>query len=210
MNSLAQQQGMTLLELLVASAVMAVVAGLAFLSLDNLASAKQTLDQHNRVLNQQNLALYWLQNDLQLANTNLTPGNASDQAEFTGDSQGFSLLRFQSPTVPSGRETRGADQQADAHGLVRVRWYVRNNHWYRATQSAFAPLSSSQWLERSMMPLQSVSCQYRNQAGLMQSIWPQEANQRQQLPQRIICSLTQEAGQRTVLDVVPWQHVGFL
>jgi prepilin-type N-terminal cleavage/methylation domain-containing protein len=209
-KGLHQQRGMTLLELLVAAAVMAVLAGLAFMGLDNMATAKRVIDEQNRTLNQQNLALFWLQSDLQLATVHPNPLITPAQAEFSGDSQGFSLLRFQSPTVSSGRNDRRQVASNDAHGLVRVRWYVRNNQWYRATQSAFAPPNSNQWLERPMLALRTVNCQYLNLTGQLQPVWPQGANQGSQLPQRISCGLTDDAGQNSVLNVVPWQHLGFL
>ncbi len=210
------QSGMTLLEVLVATSILAVIASLAFVSLDNLAGSKQTLDAKTKQLNQANLAQYILQTDLQMAVGSVAPLPSNTPNEFVGSSQGFSLVRYRNALVQSGRSskrqtsqyTRGSQLQDQP--MIRVRWYMRNNQWFRATQSAFSPVNSNQWSERPMMTLKSLNCSYQNVAGLIQPSWPNSPIEQGKLPELISCQIHSDEDLKSVIKVVPWQKMGFL
>ena len=170
-NNLAKQVGMTLLEVLVATGILAVVSSMAFLSLDNLVKSKHSLQQITKELNQFNLVQFQLQNDIQMAITTNQALAVLPMPEFIGNRQDFTLLRYRNVKVPNQRakllsERSGANVTANPV-LVRVRWFIRDDQWYRAVQNAASPLNSNQWQERPMLDLKSLSCSYQNSAGVV-------------------------------------------
>ncbi len=212
----AKQQGMTLLEVLVATSILAVIASLAFVSLDNLVRSKQTLDEKTQTLNQANLAQFMLQTDLQMAIAGNLPLRTTANPDFVGSSQGFTLVRYRNATVPSGRGKNGSTNAGNRTAqpfnqpLIRVRWYMRNNQWFRATQNAFSPANSNQWVERPMMTLASLNCNYQSVSGVVQPNWPNSQLDQGQLPEIISCQLQDDGGQSSLIKIVPWQKMGFL
>lgn len=212
--NLAKQQGMTLLEVLVATGILVVISSMAFLSLDTLIQSKQSLQQITTELNQFNLAQFQLQNDIQMAVSSNQALPVLPTAEFIGDSQSITLLRFRTNTVVNQRNRKNNSRQSIADvnntNLIRVRWYVRNDQWYRASQAAAKPLNSNQWQERSMLDLKSLRCSYQNKAGGQQSNWPNSQTQNAQLPEVINCQVQLDNGLESVLKLVPWQQAGWL
>lgn len=201
------QQGMTLLEVLVATAILAIISGMAFMSLNNLANSKQALDVKNKSMNQQNLIQYLLQNDLQMSVSSQQVNNQLKQGEFIANSQSITLLKYKSPQAPVNQSRN------DNYGnsLLRVRWFVRNKTLFRATQSAAAPLSNyNLWQERPMIEVDRFNCVFQNVTGQAQTVWPADQRQFSQLPQMISCELETTEGLNTLLKVVPWQQLGFL
>ncbi|MCX7554770.1 type II secretion system protein [Marinicella sp. S1101] len=205
-----KQQGMTLLEVLVAAGILAVISAMAFMSIDTLASAKASLDAKNKILNNENLAVYLFQTDLQMATSSQQYVNNLSQGEFIANSQSLTFLKYQSVLAPVKRtrlESRNSNLKTP---LIRVRWYVRNDNWYRATQQAAMPLSGNQWQERLMMPLNRFNCGYENLTGVIQPRWPNDQRQFSQLPDSINCEIENAQGQVSTIKVVPWQQTGFL
>ncbi len=203
--NLNRQQGMTLLEVLVATGILAVISGMAFLSIDNMVKAKASLSEAITEINQANLAQYQFQTDIQMAVSSQQRIPPPLQPEFQANAQTITLLRYRSAQVPVPRVREQRRQQHIP--LMRVRWYIRNDQWYRATQQADSPVNSNQWLEQPMLDLKSLSCEFANQAGLMQSVWPNSPAENSQLPKQILCQLHTSDNQRTVLKLTPWQHV---
>ncbi len=201
----AKQQGMTLLEVLIATAILAIISAMAFLSLDNMAKSKQSLDDKTLELNQFNLAQYMFQNDLQMAISSEIILGSTEKIDFIGNSQSMNFWRFQKDQVTSGRETRA--RQDLPQPMIRVKWYIRNQQWFRATQSALSPLNSNQWLEQPMLELASMNCSYQSRSGILQSTWPNSRLENSQLPELINCQLQNKHNQRSVLKIIPWQNV---
>jgi type II secretion system protein J len=212
-QSLQKQQGMTLLEVLVATGILAVISSMAFVSLDTLIKSKQSLQAASSELNQFNLAQFQLQNDIQMAVASNHPSPTLVAPEFIADSQTFTLLRYRKAIVPNQRAKRSNNQSSghsvNNQNLIRVRWYVRNQQWVRATQAAASPLNSNQWQERPMLALKSLSCNYQNIAGTAQSNWPDNQIQNSQLPEMITCQVQLENDQESILKLVPWQRAGW-
>ena len=210
----AKQSGMTLLEVLVATGILVVISSMAFLSLDTLVKSKQSLQQVTQELNQFNLAQFQLQNDIQMAITTNQTLAIVPSPEFIANSQSITLLRYRKATVPLQRNSLSNNQQSRQgvanQRLIRVRWYVRNNQWFRSTQSAASPLRSNQWQERPMLDLKSLSCSYQNPAGSLQSIWPNSQTQNAQLPEMVNCQVQLANDRESVLKLVPWQRAGWL
>lgn len=212
-----KQQGMTLLEVLVATGILAIISSMAFLSLDNLVQSKQALDETNSKLNQFNLAQFQLQSDIQMAiSSNQINANLATP-EFIGNSQSITLIRYQTALVPNQRAERSNTQSAktnlNSQHLIRVKWYLLNNKLVRATQSAAIPLNSinnNQWQVRDMFDLNLMNCSYQNSAGQLNSVWPNTNAQNTQLPEMVNCQIQASTGEESILKLVPWQRAGWL
>ncbi len=194
---------MTLLEVLVATGILAVISTMAFISIDNMVRSKATLSEHTKQLNQTNLAYYLLQNDLQFA---VSSQQLSLQAaEFKGTAQSFSLLKFkdQIATSPRIEQTHSGVSQP----IQRVRWYLRDQYLFRAVQPAHASHQIGHWQERQVLAIESFNCSYRNVVGVDLNSWPNTANENSQLPQSIQCLIVSSDGLETELQVSPWQSI---
>jgi len=201
--SLQQQAGMTLLEVLVATGILAIISVMAFVSIDNMVRAKTILNEHTRQLNQSNLAFYLLQNDLQFAVSSQQLN--LQQAEFSGNSQSFSLIKFQDQIATSSRIEQA--HSTTVHPLQRVRWFLRDNHLYRAVQAAHATQNLGQWQERKLLKVKSFNCNYKDLVGSDLNQWPNDQTQNSQLPKSIQCLIVSAAGLETNLLVTPWQSL---
>ena len=199
---------MTLLEVLVATGILALISGLAFVSLDNLIRSKQSLQEANEAINQFNLTIFQLQSDVKLAVGHESPLVPSPWPEFSGDSQSISLHRFASASVPVTRSRQQTNSQSQP--LQRIRWAVRNGQLIRSSQSAAAPQNSNQWVERPMMAVKTFHCSYHGLTGQSQPRWPGAESQNNQLPEWLVCELTTADDQRSVLHLTPMQRGGFL
>jgi prepilin-type N-terminal cleavage/methylation domain-containing protein len=144
-KSLAKQIGMTLLEVLVATTILTILSALAFVSIDNMVNAKALIKLHTDQLNQDTLGFYQIQNDLQFAVSDRQLNIINP--EFIGSSQGFSLLRYQSPAATSSRIEQS--QVTVFNSLKRVKWYLKGQHLIRASQSAYGIDNGVNWQERS-------------------------------------------------------------
>jgi|GEM_PF-1247450 len=213
-QNLVKQNGMTLLEVLVATAILAVISSMAFLGLDTLVQSKQSLQQKTKELNQFNLVQFQLQNDIQMAITAHQAIATLPTPEFIANSQSITLLRYPNATVavPRNKASNNRDNTRNnaSSSLIRVRWDVRNGQWFRSSQSAASPVNSNQWQEQPMLDLKSLNCNYLNNAQTVQSIWPNNQTQNGQLPEMINCQVTLANDQVSVLKLVPWQRAGWL
>ena len=198
-----KQTGMTLLEVLVATTILTILSALAFVSIDNMVNAKALIKIHTDQLNQDNLGFYQLQNDLQFAVSDRQQNLIA--SEFVGSTQGFSLLRYQSPTATSTRIEQS--QVANFNSLKRVKWYLKGQHLIRASQSAYGVINGQNWQERSYLDVNSFHCQYSNEAGVKTGQWPNSPIENSRLPKMIECYLISTSGLETEFKVVPWQQI---
>lgn len=202
-SSLLQQGGMTLLEVLVATGILAIMSAMAFISIDNMVRSKTTLKEHTKQLNQTNLAFYLLQNDLQFAVSSQQLNLL--KPEFVGAAQSFSLLKYKDQMATSSRIEQA--QPTVVQPIQKIRWYVRDNHLVRAIQPAHASQGFGQWQERKLLLIKSFSCSYRNLVGLDLSHWPNNQSENNKLPRTIQCLVVSATGLETELQVTPWQSI---
>ncbi|MFC3194375.1 type II secretion system protein J [Marinicella sediminis] len=197
------QSGMTLIELLIATGILAVLAGLAFISLDNLIRSKQTIDQHSKQLNQYRRVLYMLQDDLQLAVT--SQQSATSQAEFLGEPQRITLNKYQVPQATSIHAEQALGQFRQQ--LRTINWQFINGALYRTDSPAHSAAQVNAFDGQKMLELNRFYCEYNNDVGLGVSRWPASPAQNSRLPGTVICQLEFKDGTSTELLVTPWQSI---
>ena len=198
-----RQSGMTLLEVLVATSILAVVSVMAFVSIDNMARSKTTLKKQTLQLNEVNLAFYQLQNDLQMAVSGHML-NAQVPA-FMGQGEGFTLYRYKNQQATSSRiNTNGSLRQQP---LQRVRWFARGQQLIRAVQGAHGLMNGNGWVEQPMMVVDVFTCDYVNVAGQVVRQWPENQFDNAKLPTMVQCILISDTGAESTFKVVPWQAI---
>lgn len=202
-RGLSQQQGMTLLEVLIATAILTIISALAFLSIDNMVKAKTTLNEHTEQLNLANLTYFLLQNDLQFAVSSQQSGIA--EAEFVGNAQDFTLIRFKGQTATSSRISQSNKQLNQP--LQKVRWYINDQHLTRAVMSAHEVGYGQSWQQRQLLKVKTFSCAYQNAAGNFDNQWPKQAHETALLPKSIQCLITTADDGVTEFNVTPWQQI---
>lgn len=200
-----RQSGMTLLELLVATAILSIISAMAFLALNSLATAKAGMEDATLRINQNRLALTLFSQDIKMAISSRSRTLATGDSEFIGEPNLVRLQRFNpAQAVP----TRFSGQQNNPNQdiVLEVRWMVRNNNWYRATRSALSS-EYAPWQERLMMPLEQMRCQYRKLGGQLLNRWPAEAYEMVEVPQAVQCRLWSVEKRQTELLLTPWQNL---
>jgi len=203
MKSLAKQSGMTLLEVLVATSILAVISAMAFLTIDNMVRAKTSLKEHTDALNQQNRALFVLQNDLQMAVSSQQLGVPN--AEFIADSRSISLLRYKNELAISSK-IQGTQVQ-DQTVMRRVKWYVRDKHLIRAVQPAHQNIQFDSKQEQVLIDVKGFICDYIGDSGDTVNRWPNSLRENSQVPRVIRCTLVTQNDQTSVIKVTPWQAI---
>lgn len=202
-GSVKLQSGMTLLEVLIATSILAVISAMAFLSIDNMVKAKTTLNANTEQLNQINLALYLIQNDLQFAFS--SQQNNLTEAEFTGDGRSFTLLQHKGQTVTSLRIEQSRDSANQP--LQKVRWYVNNQQLIRAVLPAHNVGYGSGWQQRPLLAVSEFNCVYINDAGSRSGQWPNSSFENAVLPRSIQCLITTESDMEFEINITPWQKI---
>ncbi|GAA4814728.1 type II secretion system protein J [Marinicella pacifica] len=205
LNQLKYQQGMTLLEVLIAVALLSVIAVMAYASLFTLTSSNQHLAETVERINQENTALALFNQDIKMALASANPGLQKKQPDFVADSRSLLLQRL------------NPMQEVPRHGLINsvknkplavlaVRWFVRDGVWYRATRSAAATQFAA-WQERPMMVLSHMQCQYLNFNGRREEFWPPEQGPVSSLPKSVHCTLRFENNRQIRMHITPWQQI---
>lgn len=204
-NSYYKQTGMTLLELLVAVALLSVIAVMAYASIYTLVESKQQMDDVVVQLNQEASAIGLFNEDIKMAigqTSNVNPANTS---KFIGEPQSLRLQRFNPyQSVPRQGLTNQLKQQPAT--VLEVRWFVRDSIWYRASRSALSPTYAS-WQEQAMLPLRQIRCQYQTIAGQLLDRWPAPQAQTAGLPRAVHCRLTSEHNRHSDMVITPWQQI---
>ncbi len=204
-QSFQQQSGMTLLELLVATAILSIISVMAFLSLNSLTTAKAGMEAATLRINENRLALTLFSQDIKMAVSSRSRNLDNRDAEFVGEPNLVRLQRFNpAQAVPTrfSRQQNNPDQDI----VLEVRWMVRNKQWYRATRSALSS-EYAPWQERLMMPLEQMRCQYRNQGGQLLNRWPADNYQAVEVPQAVHCRLWSIDKRQSELIMTPWQNL---
>lgn len=182
MQLIRQQSGMTLFEVLIAVAILAVLATIGFIGIDAMLKAQQRIDEKNRQLNRQNIALFMLQNDIFFAISSNNVKSGQKTADFSGSTTQFTLTRLAQIQLPEALQN--PNQLGD---VLKVRWSFYDGFLYREQLSAVQRSSVDRWQKQQMMPLQSWQCRYQNSSGSMLHNWPNNDLEKALLPEQISC-----------------------
>ncbi len=178
---------MTLLELMLAVGITAVIALMAYTALGSITQAKSHIDAVDAQQRALDLVMLRLQQDIQLTYLDANPTVAT----LTGQAGSVHILRL-----------------ADAHGfglpsqVQWVRWQVRDGVLVRAMRNALSPGRADQWLEQPLLPVAAFSCRYLGGSGVEQLSWP-AADAGNALPVNVRCMLRLPDGLRTQLTAAP-------
>lgn len=122
--ALKSQQGFTLIELLVALGVSAVIAVLAYQSIDSMVDVKTTVEQHSKQNENLQRAVWWMEQDfIQIAPRPIQDELGSPQAAFKyREDIGVEFTRVAQFPTPNA-----------SGGLLRVAYQLQNGTLYRLT-----------------------------------------------------------------------------
>lgn len=200
-----QQHGMTLLELLVAVALLSVISVMAFAGLLTLSEAKQQMEDSVAQMNRETAALGLFQQDIKMATGQVYLFNPSKAADFRGDAQSLYLTRF-NPFLAVPRRGMINPVNNRPAPVISVRWFMRDGQWYRATRSALST-PHAPWQEQAMLPLQQIYCRYRSVSGRVLDRWPPDDDSTNALPNAVLCQITTVSQRQSDLTITPWQQI---
>ncbi|WP_154222197.1 PulJ/GspJ family protein [Marinicella rhabdoformis] len=196
------QFGMTLLELLIATAILSIMAGMGFVGTKAMTEASTRVTEKSRQLQQVNLVLTQISRDVSLAVSSRSTGLAVTDSDFTGDGLRFELIRFEQALLPSV-----TDNETEALGdVIQVAWYVRNGQMFRAQRPLVQKQNSQAWQQQAMQEVKYWRCEYKDFSGQWLPNWPGQATQGVQLPSQIKCRVTATDGRESDWIMVPWQE----
>ncbi len=200
-----QQHGMTLLELLVAVALMSVIAVMAFASIYTLTESKRHLDETVDRLNQESAALGLFNQDIKMAIGEQSSVSANRGSSLVGDTQNLRLQRFNPyQSVPRQGIVNHLKQRPAT--VLDVRWFVRGDIWYRATRSA-AATAYAPWQQQPMMDIQQIRCQYQSVNGQLIDRWPPRQGPATALPKAVHCHIRSQHNRQSDMVITPWQQI---
>lgn len=200
-----KQSGMTLLELLVAVALLSIIAVMAFASINTLVDAKQQMDDTAQRLNQENMVLELFSDDIQMATSQTLMTAITNSTDFTGEPQAIRLQRF-NPYQAVPRQGLVNHLKERVATVLDVRWFVRDSTWYRATRPAVST-EYAPWQEQAMLPIRQIRCQYQTISGQLLDRWPPDSQQLSALPRSVRCRLTSDLDRQSDLIITPWQQI---
>ncbi len=196
-----KQQGMTLLELLIATVILAIMAGMGLFGIQSLISAEQRVTERQALWRSESMSLIQLTQDVQYAVT--ARGNDAGQNNvFTGTAQDFQLVRFRQSMVPGLSQVNKA-----LSDVVQVSWYWRNGQLYRAQRPWLQNQDAQAWIEQPMGAVRQWRCEYQSLTGDWVPRWPQNDSSSQSLPKQLKCQVTMSGNRVSEWVLVPWQQI---
>lgn len=195
--SMGRQQGMTLIELLIATAVMTIMAGMGFMAVYTLIEAADRIDDKERQLRKENIMMTQISRDVSLAISN-QQGGAIGQ-DFQGDGLRFELTRFEQSLSPNWEQT---DQPLG--DVIQVAWYVRGGTLYRSQRPAVQKHNNQAWQTQAMLEIKYWHCEYLDFSGQWMPTWPLNG-QVGQIPKQVKCRVTAEDDRVSQWLLTPWQ-----
>ncbi|WP_395377112.1 type II secretion system protein J [Marinicella sp. W31] len=187
------QTGMTLLEVLLAVSLIAVIASMAFVGLNALVDARAITQEKNTELNRLNLSLQLLTQDVQM----LHQASAATQV-ISGENQRLIVERLQYSQV-SGLPS----------AVQRIKWEWRNSRLLRSTQDVLQPGYINRWNDRLMLELPLFSCQYEDIGGIANSSWPVTTEIGGDIPSAVVCRFGLQDGRSYEHHITPYAAMRF-
>ncbi len=188
---------MTLLELLIATAVMAIMAGMGYMAVYTLIEAADRIDEKERSLRQENIMMTQISRDVSLAISNQQ--GASLGQDFQGDGLRFELTRYEQTITPNWEQ---AEQTLG--DVIQVAWYARGGTLYRAQRPVVQKHNNQAWQTQAMLDIKYWHCEYLDYAGQWMPTWP-ISGQIGQIPKQIKCRVTAVDERVSQWLLTPWQ-----
>lgn len=198
MKSKKHQQGMTLLELLIATVIMAIMAGMGFIGINAMVEASSRVELKSRQVQQQSMVLTQVSRDVASAISSRQQVSQVS-SDFTGDSTRFELTRFEQALLP------GVSEGQNMGDVIQVAWYLRNGQLFRSSRPSVQKNNSQAWRDQLMGEVKGWRCEYRDISGQWQPKWPNTPSEHVLLPKVIKCQVTAADGRVSDWQLVPWQ-----
>ncbi len=201
MKRYSRQAGMTLLELLIATMVLSIMAGMGFVGINALMEASVGIGKQERHLQKENAQLIMISQDVAAAISSKQFIQTNQTSDFTGDALRFELTRFEQSLLPA----TGTEEVA-LGDVIQVAWYVRNGTLFRSQRPVVQRNNSQAWVSQAMTEVKSWYCEYLSLSGQWQPNWPLQSADNGQLPRQVKCRVTALDGRDSDWLLTPWQE----
>lgn len=159
-----KQQGMTLLELLVAMTLMVIISAIAYASLNGLIDAKIHTDKVAKNLRFELLTSQQINKDFHA----LINRQAKDQQGNQSDA-----IKGSYSSIQFNRNGHANPLNKNRAELQRIQWFVRDNALYRRSLDMLDIGSFPKWQERKYLDnVDSLNINYINSVGQESRNWP--------------------------------------
>lgn len=171
-----KQYGMTLLEVLLATVIMSIIAAMGFIGLNALVKAQTITADKSSELDTIDLTLQLLNKDVQMLYTDphILEGSAG---LFKGASNWFQGVIIQTD------EITGIDS-----AVQHVKWQWNNGYLSRSTRHSLQPEYVNKWNTRVLLELTAFVCSYTGFDGSKNINWP-PTDQLERIPEVVACKL---------------------
>lgn len=167
-NAYSHQQGFTLLELIIAIAIFAVVSVLTYSGLNSVIQTSQVTEESADELRQLQLAMVFVQRDLmQIVPRQVNNGSGQASEAFLS-SQGNSLLEFSRGGNPNPANTLRS-------GLQRVRYIIEDEKWLRLSWNKLDRTDGEEAQRQLLLDkVTNLSFRFMNSQKQWQDTWQKE------------------------------------
>lgn len=166
-NTIRKQNGFTLLELLVALGIFAVLAAMAYSGLDSVMTARQVTNQHADRLSQLQMAFLWLGRDVEQA---VDRSIRNEYGEPRGPMLGVETGRYQLELTRTGWRNPAGRARSN---LQRVAYGIRDGALVRAYWNVLDRAQDSEPLESVMLEgVEKLELRFLNTSNGWQDSWP--------------------------------------
>jgi general secretion pathway protein J len=160
------QSGFTLLELLVALGIFALLAAMAYSGLNSVMTARQVTNEHADRLNQLQMAFLWLGRDIEQA-VNRSIRNEYDEEQAA--MQGVETGRYQLELTRMGWRNPANSQRSN---LQRVAYGVRDGVLVRSYWNVLDRAQDSEPLESELLDgVEKLELRFKNEKRQWQDSW---------------------------------------
>jgi general secretion pathway protein J len=198
MKTLKDQSGMTLLEVMVAVALMVIVSAISYTSLNGLIDGKQHTDKTASELQREIITKRQLNSDFEsIINRDIKSHRGQKIPAVSGQLRNFSLVR-------NGYSNPLNQLRSD---LQRVQWFYRNGELIRRQTQQLETQQAPQWQERVFLEnVKDLRVEYINRQGVRSSTWP--LSEHEKTPRQVELKIELKDDREILMYLIP--NVGWL
>lgn len=165
-KSVTRQSGFTLLELLIALAIFALLAAMSYSGLNSVMKARQITNQHADRLNQLQMAFLWLGRDIEQA---VNRSIRDEYGEPQPAMQGVETGRYQLELTRNGWRNPANRERSN---LQRVAYGLRDGVLVRSYWNVLDRAQDSQPLETELLDgIEKLELRFKNKQRVWQDSW---------------------------------------